>query len=227
MIDRYERMLQHLLAQFTDTKVLKAIFYAISEELTEIAIALDDLQNKRWIDTGEGVQLDGIGELIGRNRKIAGAIAIPFFGFEGQINTKGFGQARFRDYSESFLTSTLLQDPEYKTILWAKVFKNNSLAYGDDTLKSIQTIFKTKNVIVQNAGNAKIIIGIGKKITESDILLINKLDLFVRAAGIGFLFISDFDGYAFGFKGQAFTKGFGKAAFATTFSTKITMKGRL
>ena len=50
MIDRYERMIKHLLAQFFNTEILKAMFYAVSEELAEIDVALDDLQNKRWID---------------------------------------------------------------------------------------------------------------------------------------------------------------------------------
>lgn len=217
MIDRYERMVKHLLAQFTDTEVLKAVFYAVSEELAEIDVVLDDLQNNRWIDTGEGVQLDGIGQIVSRDRNLTNAIALSFFGFEGQLNTKGFGQARFKSYDEPYLASMKLSDTEYRMFLWAKVFKNNSFAYGNDTLRSLQYVFNTKNILVQNVGNAKINIGIGRKLTDNEKLLLGQMELFVKPAGVGLIFLSEFEGYVFGFKGQIYAKGFGQAPFASAF----------
>lgn len=217
MIDRYERMVKHLLVQFSNTEILKAILYAISEELSELDIVFDDLQNKRWINTGEGVQLDGIGQIVSRDRKLVNTIALSFFGFEGQLNAKSFGQARFRIYEEPYISSTKLSDPEYRMFLWAKVFKNNSFAYGNDTLRSLQYVFNTKNILVQNAGNAKINIGIGRKLTDNEKLLLKQMELFIKPAGVGLIFLSEFEGYVFGFEGQFNTKGFGQAPFASAF----------
>ena len=101
-MNRYESMMNHLLVQFSNTKVLQAIFCAISDELQLLDDTFNNLKEKRWIDTGEGVQLDGIGEIVDRNRLINNAITINFFGFENQINTTGFNQARFREYSEPY-----------------------------------------------------------------------------------------------------------------------------
>ncbi|WP_196595255.1 DUF2612 domain-containing protein [Pectinatus frisingensis] len=216
-MSRYGSMINHTLAQYDNSTVMQAAFYAVSEELELIDTILDDLKNKRWIDTGVGTQLDGIGTIVDRSRLVNAAIALEFFGFYGQAGAKGFGQARFRSKDESYLSTANLADPEYRLVLWSKVFKNNSLTYANDTIKSLQFIFDVDNVIVQDAGNAKFMIGIGKTLSANEILLANALDLLIRAGGVGCQFMSDFDGYAFGFKGQKYAKGFGQAAFASTF----------
>lgn len=77
-MNRYESMMNHLLVQFSDTKVLQAIFCAISDELQLLDDTFNNLKEKRWIDTGEGAQLDGIGEIVDRNRLINNAITINF-----------------------------------------------------------------------------------------------------------------------------------------------------
>lgn len=216
-MSRYDSMINHTLAQYDNSTVMQAFFYAVSDELELIDTILDDLKNKRWIDSGEGVQLDGIGTIIDRSRLINSAIALNFFGFNGQAGAKGFGQARFRDKDESYLSTAKLADPEYRLVLWSKVFKNNSLAYTNDTIKSLQFIFSADNVIVQDAGNAKFMVGVGKTLSANEILLANALDLLIRAGGVGCVFMSSFNGFGFGFKGQKFAKGFGQAAFASIF----------
>lgn len=225
-MNRYESMMNHLLVQFSNTKVLQAIFCAISDELQLLDDTFNNLKEKRWIDTGEGAQLDGIGEIVDRNRLINNAITINFFGFENQINTTGFNQARFREYSEPYLSSTSLSDEEYRLILWAKVNKNNSLCYMNDTIKSIQFIFKTDIAIVQDIYNAKFIVGIGRKLTKNEILFANALDLIVRPAGVSCQSMTHFDkDNVFGFYNQKFAKGFGQAPLSEIFSNNLIKKG--
>lgn len=225
-MNRYDSMKKHLLVQFSNTKILQAIFYAISEELQLLDTALNDLKNKRWIDTAEGKQLDGIGEIIDRNRLINNAITIKFFGFENQTNTTGFNQARFKEKSEPYLSSTSLADEEYRLILWAKVNKNNSLCYTSDTIKSIQFIFETDVAIVQDIYNAKFIVGVGKKLTKNEILFANALDLIVRPAGVTCQSMTHFNkNKVFGFHNQKFSKGFGQAPLAEIFNNNLTRKG--
>lgn len=206
-----------MLAQFDNNTVMQAFFYAVAQEIELLNAAFDDLKNKRWIDTGEGVQLDGIGEIIDRGRLIGAAIYLEYFGFAGQNGAKNFGEARFRTHDDPMTATTKLADPEYRLILWSKVFKNNSLGYVNDTVKSVQFIFNVNNVIIQDAGNAKFMIGVGKKLSANEILLAKSLDLMIRAGGVGCVFMSQFDGYAFGFAGQKYAKGFGQAPFSTIF----------
>ncbi len=216
-MNRYDDMNKHLLEQFNKAEVIKAIFYALFLEFKEMNTAISDLENKRWIDTGEGAQLDGVGQIVDRDRTVTGLRLIKFFGFRGQRNITGFNQAPFRRYYEEYLTSLTLNDEQYRKILHAKVWKNNTYAYTNDTVKSLQIIFGTNTIIVQNAGNAKMRISIGKLTNEDEKILIEGIDLLVRAAGVGYEFYNEFDKYAFGFKGQTYCKGFGQAPFSHFF----------
>ena len=63
-MSRAESMINHLLMQFSQAVNMHIFLEALGAELDELTKALDDLQNKRWIDTGAGVQLDNIGVLI-------------------------------------------------------------------------------------------------------------------------------------------------------------------
>lgn len=213
---KYEDMKKHLLTQFTNSKNLQAILYALSMELDEINEALKDLKNKRWINTGEGKQLDGIGTIVDRDRYVKNAVALQFFGFVHQTNTAGFGQARFKDYNEPYLSSTRLEDPEYRLLLWMKVFKNNSYATYEDTIRSLQYIFGVDLIFTQDIGNAKFIVGIGKLLSKNEILMANAVDLLIRGGGVGIKFISNFDKNVFGFKHQKIAKGFGVGSFASS-----------
>ena len=217
-MNRTESMQGHLIGQFDDKPILLAILSALGEEMDTLNAVFDDLKNKRWIDTGEGVQLDGIGRIVGRNRQIDKAVAVPFFGFQGQIGTKGFEQARFRDSNESWLASYNLEDAEYRLILWAKVAKNISDGTAEDTITSLKFIFDAPYVVLEEMGNAKIAIGIGRRLLQSDILLADAVDLLIRAGGVGVLrkVFFDYDNY-FGFLGQPNAKGFEVGSFADSF----------
>ena len=46
-----ERMINHLLMQFSKSVNMQAFLTALGDELDELNKALDDLKNKRWIDT--------------------------------------------------------------------------------------------------------------------------------------------------------------------------------
>ena len=214
-MSKSEEMKAHLIKQFWEKPILAAELEALGEEFSEIEAALYDLREKRWIDTGVGVQLDGIGEIVGRDRIIANAIALPFFGFYGQPNILGFEVGRFRDSGEAWQASTVLGDAEYRLILWAKVFKNITKCTFEDTIKSLTFIFRIDTVVVEDAGNAKIRIAIGRKLTSAEIVTIRAYNLLIRGGGIGIRYVVMYekDGY-FGFLGQKNALGFDEGEFA-------------
>jgi hypothetical protein len=211
-----ERMISHLIGQFQDKPVIEAELEALGAELDALRSAFDDLRNKRWIDTGEGVQLDGIGTIVNRDRTIQDSLQIEFFGFSGQDNSQTFGVGRFRSINETWLASTRMEDDDYRKILWLKVFYDSSQATGDELIHCLRVLFDTQNIILHEAGNAKIIVGIGRRLTANDIRLARTLHLITLGGGIGLLAVEMFDADYFGFLGQPDAKTFGAGSWATT-----------
>lgn len=217
-MSRSDSAKSHLLAQYQDKPIMYALIESICEEIDEIDIVITDLKEKRWIDTAIGVQLDGLGDIVDRDRNVDKAIQLTFFGFEGQPNALGFGQARFRSAEESYLSSSILSDEEYRLVLKAKVFKNCSLTYAEDTINSLQFLFDTDKIILSEIGNAKFIVAVGRLLTTNEIIMIKALDLYVRAGGVGCEFMTHFDyGKTFGFANQKGAVGFGQGQFASIF----------
>lgn len=214
-IDASERMEKHLISQFQDLPNIRAVLQGVGEELNELRLAFKMLATERWIDTGEGKQLDGIGEIVGRDRYLENAISLPFFGFYGQPAAKGFEQAPFRDSGQAWQATTKLADNEYRPILWAKVFKNTSHCTQEDTIAMLKTIFNTSAVVIEDMGNAKIRVGVGRELTAAELVLVKAFNLFIRAGGVGLEYAVHYnnDSY-FGFLGQPKAKTFDVGTFA-------------
>lgn len=218
-MNKFERMQDHLLAQFDNKATINAFLKAVAEELEILYTAMNDVQEKRWIDTGEGAQLDGIGRIIGRSRIVDKAIADTFFGFEGQTGIDTFGKARFRSIGDEYLSSIKLNDDIYRRVLWAKVFFDNSNGTIPDILKSSRKILNTPYVSVVEIGNANFHLVIGGNLSESQILLMKSLNLIVKGGGIGIKYIVTYNNKNyFGFKNQPNAKGFGIGEFARIIS---------
>lgn len=213
-----DRMIGHLISQFQNAPNITAILDAVGAELEPLFQAMDDLEKKRWIDTASGRQLDGLGEIVGKNRRIENAVQMAFFGFYGMPNSLGFEEGRFRDTWEDFLSSVDLLDDNYRLVLKQKIWKNNFQGTTEETLQSLKFIFSAPVVIVTELGNAKFAVGIGRRFTWNDFQLAKAYNLFVKAAGVGVVWqaIFDADG-SFGFLGQPGIKGFEKGTFADTF----------
>lgn len=211
-----ERMISHLIAQFHDKPVIEAELDALGAELELLRQVFDDLKNKRWIDTGEGIQLDGIGTIVNRSRTILDSLQLDFFGFSGQDNSQTFGIGRFRSINESWLASSKLSDDDYRKILWLKVFYDSSQATGDELIHCLQVLFNAHNIIIHETGNANIIVGIGRHLTANDIRLVRTLNLIPIGGGIGLQSVEMFDTDYFGFFGQPGAKTFGAGSWAMT-----------
>ena len=202
-------MINHLLMQFSQSTNMHIFLDALGQELDELTQALDDLQNKRWIDTGSGIQLDNIGVLIDRSRKIAGSIQLEFFAFFDQPNALPFDFGRFRDTPAVEYTATsILDDETYRPVLWHKVSKDTTTGTTESTIESVKFIYSAPFVTLTELGNAKIGIGIGRELTDNDIVLARALDLFIRAGGVCLDFVEEIPDDFFGFVDQQGSKGF-------------------
>ena len=214
-MSRAESMINHLLMQFSQSVNMHIFLNALGQELDELTQALEDLQNKRWIDTGSGVQLDNIGVLIDRSRQIAGSIQLEFFAFYDQPNALPFDVGRFRDTPLVPYTATsTLDDETYRPVLWFKVAKDTTDGTTNSTIESVKFVYNAPYVTLTELGNAKIGIGIGRELSDNDIVLARALDLFIRAGGVGLDFVSEIPEDYFGFVDQQGAKGFEVGVFS-------------
>lgn len=202
---------------YGDKPVLRAILEALGAELDEFNETIRDLQTKRWIQTAEGIQLDKIGEIVDRNREVENAVALRLFGFRGQPNVAGFGQARFRGTQESGMLSYVLGDAEYRLVLAQKVMKNVTRCTAEDTIRSLRFIFSAQTVVIEETGNASIAVAIGRQLTDNEKILANAVDLIIRAGGVKLKYKACFPSAYFGFLGQPRARGFGRGSFAQMF----------
>lgn len=217
MTDHAQEMLDRLLAQFDGKPRFEALIRVLGRRLNKLEQVFSALQEKRWIDTSEGAQLDGCGVIVDQSRFVRAAIAIPFFGFIHQPSTRGFSKARFLRRNEPYVSSAKLADPEYGTLIKAKIAKNTSLGTSEEVISSFQNIFNAPKVILTETGNAKVRIGIARNLLEGEILFAQAINLFVKPAGIGIALKSHFEhGKTFGFKSQGL-QGFGVGKLAKTF----------
>ena len=209
-----ERMINHLIMQFSKSVNMQVFLTALGDELDELATALDDLQNKRWIDTGSGMQLDNIGVLIDRSRYIEGSIQLEFFGFFDQPNIQTFGIGRFRDTtSVAYTTSAVLDDEAYRPVLWHKVSKDTTDGTTESTIESLKFIFNSPLVIIEEKGNAKFDLGIGRELSDNDITLARAINLFIKAGGVGVDLKYQIPQKYFGFRGEPNAYGFEEGSF--------------
>ncbi|WP_454691119.1 DUF2612 domain-containing protein [Achromobacter aloeverae] len=204
----------HWLGQFQDKPRLEAFVKALFEPLNTIQDALRDLFEKRWLDTAEGAQLDGIGQIVGLPRVIDQTVYVQFFGFQGQPNVTGFGQARLRRTNELAVGgSTTLRDAEYRKLLYWKIALNNGHGTIPEITASLKPIFDVSRVIVQNVGNAKLRIWVSRIPGPSDPLMADPYRWVPTAAGVGVQLISGSTEKPFGFRNQGFY-GFGEGVLA-------------
>ena len=197
-----ERMYNHLLSQFRNKPNIKAFLNAVGNELDSIDKVREQIRTQIWPDTAVGKQLDMCGEVADISRRVENAIAMDFFGFPDHGNM-GFGQAPFRRMYDNYLTSSDLNDRYYRLAVISKIEKNTTDCSRVSTIHSIKKVFGVERISAVNAGNAKMRIGIGRLVTSQESRLIDALNLIIRGAGIGIIYVYSFD--------AANTFGFGEA----------------
>jgi hypothetical protein len=144
----------HFLAQHIGKANTENFVRAFYSPLNELDNALNDLYTKRWLDTAEGAQLDGIGSIVGISRTVPNAVYLPFFGFASQIAGRAFGVARIRRKREPYAQSSILGDTEYRIIINLKIALNNGHGTAEELIFAFNTALNVTGTRVQDVGNA-------------------------------------------------------------------------
>jgi hypothetical protein len=125
---------------------------ALIQPLVDAQLLLDSLTEDFDLDIGVGVQLDVLGQWIGRTRYVRAPITGVFFSFDdGGGPRTGFDQGAWLGKYQPTDAITALDDETYRTLLKLQAIANE----WDGTLASIQASFNAvfPGIVVQDLGD--------------------------------------------------------------------------
>lgn len=176
-------------AQFKDSPRLRSVVMALLQPFTTVQGALKQLRDDRWLDAAVGAQLDGLGDLLDRPRRITNTRAIWHFGFQGQPNIGGFGEfPMYRVGAGLFTGGSTLDDENYRRLLRWKVLVDSGFGTAAQIEGALRVLFAEDRIAVEDLGNARIRVHIGRKATEDDYFLGNVGQWVPSAAGVALEF---------------------------------------
>lgn len=207
--------------QYTESRKFLAFIRALLASSVELEGVLQKVAEQVDIDLAEGVNLDVIGEIVGISRIIPASVQLAFFGFQDNAAALNFGEegslgvgARFFDEGEPYLATSVLNDPEFRLLIRAKIVKNHALGTNEDVIAGMAYLFgggMAIQVAVEDIGGMAIQVAVGRTLTYLEKVLISNLDILPRPSGVR---ISQRVTYNttnyFGFDGQISALSFGE-----------------
>lgn len=167
-----------------------ALVTLIGQAFSDIVDVAQSIPAAYDIDNAIGAQLDVIGEWVGRPRVVEDILDVAFFGFQDDGAALPFGElinpsigGRFYEQFEGFASSSTLADPEYRTILKAKIVRNQWDGTTGGLEAALTYVFGVPCAIVDN-GTLSLQIFIGRPITAIEKTLLSTFDLLPRPAGV-------------------------------------------
>ncbi|MHB0973967.1 MAG: DUF2612 domain-containing protein [Thiobacillus sp.] len=208
--------------QYTESQKFLAYIRALLASSAELEAVLQKVAEQVDIDLAEGVNLDVIGEIVGISRIIPESVQLSFFGFEDNIAALNFGEegaigigGRLYDEGEPYLATSVLNDPEYRLLIRAKIVKNHALGTNEDVIAGLAYLFggggASIQMVVEDIGGMAIQVAVGRQLTYLEKVLITNLDVLPRPAGVRISqrVTYNANGY-FGFDGQLGALSFGE-----------------
>lgn len=199
-------------SQHADKPKFAALVQVLTGAIDGIRASIQSLPQAFDLDTALGAQLDIVGQWIGQPRTVGGVLTLGYFGFSDNVVAANFGEennasigGRFYEEDEPFTSTAVLADPEYRTVLRAKILRNHYSGTTDEIVNALQLIFDAPAHVVDE-GIQSLIVVINAPISPIGQSLLTNFDLLPRPAGvaIGQIVYSDLSAHAFG---QALASG--------------------
>jgi beta-lactam-binding protein with PASTA domain len=142
------------------------------------------------LDLAVGNQLDIIGLWVGQPRVIQSILLTGFFGFADDVEALPFGEltdpskgGRWYELNEPSTGTATLGDTAYRTLLKARIIRNQSNGTTPEIEASLLDIFGAP-CIIADAGTLSLAITVPVPITPEEEALVGPLDLLPRPAGV-------------------------------------------
>lgn len=155
--------------QFKNKRIYDKYLQMLLSGKVELQEVIKDTMQLRSIDTATGVQLDVIGEIVGRPRGLVTSEIFNYFGFEGALQGESFSSTTDPTVGGQWYSldaptgiSRAPSDDEYRLILKAKIIKNRTLARPEDVISAYKFLFGASQVTIEEIAPAQVRIGIGK-----------------------------------------------------------------
>ena len=190
----------------------------------EIQNVLQDLMQKRSIDTATGAQLDIIGDIVGQPRELIDTALLTFFAFQGYPNAQSYGDldnpklgGYYYDIDNPLAGNTLLTDEQYRLFIKAKIIKNNTNVTPNQFIDFMKFVFGVDISLVVAEGNAEFTIMLGRELNSFERVLLTYTSYssgypsrFVpKPIGVRVNFAEFIAENYFGFQGAPNAKGYG------------------
>jgi hypothetical protein len=192
-------------SQHADKPKFAAMVQAVAGSIGDISTFIQSLSPAFDLDTAIGVQLDIVGQWIGQSRSVGGVLTLGYFGFSDNVVAENFGEegnasigGRFYEEGEPFTSTAVLADPEYRTVLKAKILRNHYKGTTKEITDALNFIFNAPAHIVDE-GIQSIVVVINAPISPIGQSLLTNLDLLPRPAGvaIGQIVYTDLSAHGF------------------------------
>lgn len=197
-IDHVQLGLSRVIEQYRESPKFNAFLAGVLELSNEVEACLLQMQYLADIDIMTGANLDVIGVIVGVSRIVPNVVTLSWFGFQdtgtwatvfGEEGIPNIG-SRFYEENESIFSTTLLQDPEYRLILRARIVKNNCACTPEDIIAGMRYIFNVPDIKysdINTPGYAgpkmSFSVAVGRPIFAYEQAIITVLDILPRPAG--------------------------------------------
>jgi hypothetical protein len=167
-----------------------ALMAVLLSAVGDTTAVINSMPGKFDLDTAVGNQLDIDGAWVGQDRVITQVLLVEFFGFAddqaaltmGELTNPTIGGV-FYELGATFAQSTTLSDDDYRTIIRARIVRNQANGTLSDLEAALEYIFQVP-CAVADIGDQSLAIEVSAPITQTQEALLNTLDILPRPAGV-------------------------------------------
>lgn len=185
-----DRYLALITSEHNQQPKFMAMMELLCSAMGDITAAAQALTDHFDLDTAEGAQLDIIGLWVGQSRVIPKVLLTGFFGFADSIVALPFGEitdtsigGEFYEFGAPYSGTTILMDQDYRTILKARIVRNQSSGTIADLENALSFIFNAPSFVTDNS-DLSFAITVATPITPTAQALLNTMDILPRPAGV-------------------------------------------
>jgi len=203
--------LDRLAYQFEDSTKFKEFLTAFLKEYQELEASEIKLLYRRYLDTAEGAQLDGIGEIVGVERPSVQIPPTDVFGFLDDPTSLGFGDynnpAIGGNFWDGIYETEPIDDDLYRELIRAKIIENQTAMTVNDTLRLISYTFDEVLVRYILQVNLYPAYEIYKSLTPFEEILVANFPILIGLDFVRYITVPEIE--RFSFSGDPDTEGLG------------------